>query len=73
MNLTIKTPSDLIAYFEQTPAPVWGKRDTFLDDVETVERVIHASELSLDNLMELPHYEAEENDNFDLDNFLTYH
>jgi len=72
MNLIIKTPSDLDLWFEQEPAPYYGERRTMHDD-RTVERVSHASELSLEYLLSLPHPEIDDFEDFDLTNFLTYH
>ena len=73
MNLTIKTPSDLALYFEQEPAPWWGERKTYLDELQVIERVVHASEVPLDALFSLPGYEVEELDSFDIDNFALFH
>lgn len=73
MRLVIHNASDLARWFEQEPAPDYGRRQTMLDDRRTTERVLHASELPIDFLIAQPHPEFEEAETFDLDDFLQYH
>lgn len=73
MTLVLKTPSDVTAWFEQEPAPYWGERRTMLDDPRQVELTVHASELPMDYLLSLLHFEPADLESFDLCSFELTH